>query len=885
MKHLHLSYKKIGYVLAIFAAAFIWEGCSEEDAPQNLAPILHANPMEETNNEVTRSTAVVSGYIEGNWESASACYFMYSTTKSVLSSTTDENVDKVNVQPNADGSVEARLTGLTPGTTYYYCLAAQNGNTQVKSEIYDFKTKSTSAPVLGTLIVTEVGETEVSLQCQVLDEGGTEITQIGFQYKGANTVNYTTIPVEVYDNENDKTFSATIGNLQTATKYTFRAIAINRAEESSTSYSEEVSVTTNEKVSAEVVTGEYTAGANWIQINGIVNSPGGSSENPGTVTRYGVCWAIDKTPTAIPGQGDYKDAGTAATEFPVNFTTEITGLTPNTTYRVRAFAVSEIDGRTVYGYGETKEVTTSEFGTPVLKDIVISDITPVAAKFSSQITSTGNGTITERGFCYSKTNQNPSVTDTSIAAEGEDLVFSATAENLEPNTTYYVRAYAKSRISDTNEKIGYSNVESFSTINYNDINITLKIISTTYNAAEVSAIVEDDGTIIERGFCWNTTGEPTTQNNKVVVEANKDFEANITGLVSNTTYYCRAYAVCQRNGKNETFYSYTESFYTKEIQSPTFNNLNATDITRNSAKLSAAITDTGDGTIVEKGFCWGITDNPTTADKKQAVEGNELVANISGLKSQTKYSYRAYAIYEVDGKQYTGYSYAYSFTTKSIQAPTIAYIQVEAALRSAHLSTSITDSGEGTVVEFGFCWSTSQWNPTLENGKYDGSIKIEAGKPFEYEMTGLTPGKQYYVSAYAKAEVDGETVIGYSSTSFYTQSLEKASVNTPSSSNVAEDSFTVSSKLIGTGNTDVTEIGFCWTTDADAKPETLINKQVVTLNADNTFSHTLTGLTGKTTYYVYAYAVNEAGTAYSGQCTVTTKYAPGKDDQISPDKP
>lgn len=885
MKHLHLSYKKIGYMLAIFAAAFIWEGCSEEDAPQNLAPILHVNPMEETNNEVTRSTAVVSGYIQGNWESASACYFMYSTTKSTLSSATDENVDKVNVQPNADGSVEARLTGLTPGTTYYYCLAAQNGNTQVKSEIYDFKTKSTSAPVLGELIVKQVGETEVTLQCQILDEGGTEITQIGFQYKGANTVNYTTIPVEIYDNESDKTFSTTIANLQPATKYTFRAVAINRAEENSTSYSEEMTVTTNEKISAEVITGEYTVGASWIQINGIVNSSGGDSNEPGIIIRYGVCWAIDGTPTAIPGQGEYKDAGTSATEFPVNFTTEITGLAPNTLYRVRAFAVSEIDGRTVYGYGDTKEVTTSEFGTPVLKDITISDVTPVTAKFSSQITSTGNGTITERGFCFSKTNQNPSVTDMTIVAEGNDLVFSVTAENLDPNTIYYVRAYAKSSISDTNEKIGYSNVETFSTTDYNDINITLKIINTTYNAAEVSATVVDDGTIIERGFCWNTTGEPTTQNNKVVVEANKDFEANITGLVANSSYYCRAYVICLRNGKNETFYSYAESFNTKAIQSPTFSNLNATDITRNSATLSASITSTGDGTIVEKGFCWGTVTEPTTADMKKAVEGNELVTNISGLKSQTRYYYRAYAIYEVGGKQYTGYSSAYSFTTQSIQAPSIAYIQVETALRSAHLSTSITDSGEGTVVEFGFCWSTSQWNPTLESGKYDGSIKIEAGKPFEYEMTGLTPGKQYYVSAYAKAEVDGETVIGYSSTSFYTQSLEKASVSTPTSSNVVEDSFTVSSRLTSAGNTDVTEIGFCWTTDADAKPETLTDKKVVTLNADNTFSHTLTGLTGKTTYYVYAYAVNEAGTTYSNQCIVMTKYAPGKDDQISPDKP
>lgn len=58
--------------------------------------------------------------------------------------------------------------------------------------------------------------------------------------------------------------------------------------------------------------------------------------------------------------------------------------------------------------------------------------------------------------------------------------------------------------------------------------------------------VDSDGgaTITERGFCWNTSADPTTSNSKVIVSGTTgSYSGNITGLSDNVLYYVRAYAI------------------------------------------------------------------------------------------------------------------------------------------------------------------------------------------------------------------------------------------------------------------------------------------------------------------------------------------------------
>lgn len=86
-------------------------------------------------------------------------------------------------------------------------------------------------------------------------------------------------------------------------------------------------------------------------------------------------------------------------------------------------------------------------------------ITSNSAVVGGFISSDGGATITERGVCFSKLNQNPTIADFVIVEGAGTGNFQCTLLELEPETKYYVRAYALN-IAGT----GYGNPVSFTTV-------------------------------------------------------------------------------------------------------------------------------------------------------------------------------------------------------------------------------------------------------------------------------------------------------------------------------------------------------------------------------------------------------------------------------------
>jgi uncharacterized protein (TIGR02145 family) len=93
-------------------------------------------------------------------------------------------------------------------------------------------------------------------------------------------------------------------------------------------------------------------------------------------------------------------------------------------------------------------------------------------------------------------------------------------------------------------------------------------------------------------------------------------------------------------------------------------------------------------------------------------------------------------------------------------------------------------------------------------------------------------------------------------------------VETGTVSDVSTTSATCSGRIIGNGSSDITESGFCWSTKKDP---TLSDSYNGNGTYDGEFSIEITGLDVITTYYVRAYAINEAGTAYGKNVEFKTK--------------
>ena len=156
------------------------------------------------------------------------------------------------------------------------------------------------------------------------------------------------------------------------------------------------------------------------------------SENGHSIITKGIIWSESSGATIENNLGiAYIEANAEDFEY------TITGLSPGTKYYVRAFASNSAG--TSYG----SEVSfTTDIVIPVVSTSEITSITSSSFSGGGNISYNGGGTITSRGIVWD-TNENPTIALTTKTTDGNgDGSFSSTATELQPNTVYYVRAYA-----------------------------------------------------------------------------------------------------------------------------------------------------------------------------------------------------------------------------------------------------------------------------------------------------------------------------------------------------------------------------------------------------------------------------------------------------------
>lgn len=181
-----------------------------------------------------------------------------------------------------------------------------------------------------------------------------------------------------------------------------------------------------------------------------------------------------------------------------------------------------------------KKKDTAEPSAPLVTTVGLTSITDSSVKAGGRITSTGNEEITATGFCWSTLTTEPTIVDDTSLSATTSSTFVLELNNLDPTTTYYIRAYAINSLGT-----GYGEVLSFNTINASPKIESVKanghtIVDSILTASYVYSDFENDPDSASVYQWYSTldpagTGEPITSANT----------STYTVVITDTTRFIR----------------------------------------------------------------------------------------------------------------------------------------------------------------------------------------------------------------------------------------------------------------------------------------------------------------------------------------------------------
>ncbi len=438
-------------------------------------------------------------------------------------------------------------------------------------------------------------------------------------------------------------------NLTAGTTYYAKAYVINKGGSITYDSSYVSFTTTNSSYIPSVTTVSATNMTNTT-VDVTINV---TSTNGYAITERGVVYSsTNSTPTL-------NDSNKTISGTTGSTTVTLTGLSPNKTYYVRAYAKNSQG----VAYGSVKSFSTlsNSDAVPGLSTYSVSNVTAVAADVEINVTDIGSSNVTDRGVVYSSTNRNPEIglsgciKQSVTGTTGRTVVF---LSSLSTNTTYYARSYAKN-----SSGYAYGDVKTFTTSRYDNMPAvttdSVTITSSSSLDAKINVTKDNGFAVTERGVIYSKSNSnlklyASSTYNKTITGTTGTGTVSVTDLTAGTTYYVRAYAT----NKNGTAYGaikeVTTSSYSVTTGTPT-------NVTTAGATVSGVVSSNSDK-ITDRGIVYSPTNaNPTFSDYYVSAKTTtaSFTVALTGLAANTKYYARAYI------KTSEGYSYGSSvnFTT------------------------------------------------------------------------------------------------------------------------------------------------------------------------------------------------------------------------------
>ena len=543
--------------------------------------------------------------------------------------------------------------------------------------------------------------------------------------------------------------------------------------------------------------------------------------------------AIDGITVELGRQSDLMDGDAyRALLEDTDFSVEMKNLRTNTTYYYR-YSV-EYGGKTPY-LTDIKSFKTLEYNLPEVASQEVVSVGVNCAEISGEVLSDGGGdAVTLRGICWS-TIHNPSVGD-EYANAGEGIgTFTCELTNLQPEKTYYARAFA-----GNSKGVSYGEELTFMTLAAGSL-AEVRTVGITGNAmlqATVNGEVTNEGTsaVIERGVCYGKGHYPTTGGLHVSSGSGMgEYSCQLMNLEANATYYVRAYAI---NSLGSAYGEEMSFVAMMETTAPVVTTNMVNGITQSSATGHGTVVSDGGATVTRRGLCWSTEHNPTVDDIH--ADCGSGVGDFSGLMphlaNMTTYYVRAYAENAIG----MAYGDEVSFTVGQ---------------HNVQVDVSATPSNGGTVTGGG----------TYQQGQ-QCTVTATANSGYVF-LNWTENGSEVSTEAIYAFTVIGDRIL----VANFTLQVLPPTVVTDPVTDITQTTAMGGGTVTSDGNATVTERGICWSTSHNP---TTSDDHASNGTGTGSFSVNMTGLTPNTTYYVRAYAINAQGITYGDEVSFVTSDLP-----------
>jgi uncharacterized protein (TIGR02145 family) len=507
-----------------------------------------------------------------------------------------------------------------------------------------------------TIDAVEVNSTSATLIAEITDLSELSKDEYGFFYSLNSNPTQSDLKVNLGENMQTGIFNAKIAGLSPLTEYYFRAYV-----KEGNNYIVDVpkSFTTPQAPLPTMAAFEPLN----ITHNSAIFGGNIISGNGDSVTVSGICYGLEPYPT-ISNFNIENFNGTRTIKDTLR------DLQSSTKYYTRTYG---LNGSGV-GYSDQYSFTTLSYTRPTVTSDSVNQIIDVQAMLYGNVTSQGEGPITQRGFCYS-TNPNPTIYNDTVHCAIGVGEFNKLIKSLNANTLYFYRAFARN-----SGGVSYGESKSFTT------KVPAVLASVTIHDPYVvnhtvinfsAEILNDGGGFVEAGICWVIA--PTfypliTHNKKAATKITKDtftqggvtytrynYSIDLFDLFPSTSYNFRAYVINSAG----VAYSTVMSFFTPAETLAEAKSIKVSRVLASSANIvGQELPVMSFAPNTSYGICWNTTGNPTKSENiSNAIFTTQkfFESTMKGLSPSTQYFIKPW----ITNRFGTAYGDEITFTTLS----------------------------------------------------------------------------------------------------------------------------------------------------------------------------------------------------------------------------